>query len=254
MRRLRHCLWVVGGCACALSACTRPVKEPRSLAPVAHAPPVPACARLHPGVGAARLDTTRAGSPVALATSRGPDGDRVIAYVADADEPTLHTIDIESRKEIAATSLAGRPEQVLVLADGRVAVTLRASNAVQVLEPRERDEEGLVTRCAVPTASEPIALASTPDDATVLVTSGWAHSLAAFDARTMAPAYRVDLPRDPRAVVVSDDGSRAFVAHVVEARMSVVDLATPEHQARLIDLRVKRNLGDTGPNVTLRKG
>jgi cytochrome c peroxidase len=205
-------------------------------------------------VGAARLGTTRAGSPVALATSQGPDGARVIAYVADADEPTLHTIDVDARKEIAATSLAGRPEQVLVLADGRVAVTLRASNAVQVLEPQGGDDDGLITRCAVPTASEPIGLASTPDDATVLVTSGWGHSLAAFDARTMAPAYRVDLPRDPRAVVVSDDGSRAFVAHVVEARMSVVDLATREHQARLIDLRVKRNLGETGPNVTLRKG
>ena len=191
-------------------------------------------------------------SPVAIARSQGPNGDRVVAYVADADEPTLHTIDIETRKEIAATSLAGRPEQVLVLADGRVAVTLRASNAVQVLEPQERDEEGLTT--VVPTASEPVALASTPDDTTVLVTSGWGHSLAAFDARTMAPAFHVDLARDPRAVVVSDDGSRAFVSHVVEARMSVVDLATPEHQARLIDLRVKRNLGETGPNVTLRKG
>jgi cytochrome c peroxidase/DNA-binding beta-propeller fold protein YncE len=256
MKSIRHGLWM-GGCACAFVACARDGRTPASATPlsVAHAPPaapVPACGRLHPGVGAARVGDVRAGSPVALAASRSDKGERVVAYVADADEPTLHTVDVDARSEVASTPLAGRPEQVMVLADGRVAVTLRASNAVQVLEPSERAEAGLASRCVVETPSEPVALAATPDDATVLVTAGWAHALAAFDARTFAPEYQVSLPRDPRAVVVSDDGSRAFVAHVVEARMSVVDLSTREHEARLIDLRA-HPAGDAPQNPS-RKG
>jgi cytochrome c peroxidase len=253
MRSIRHGVWL-GGFACVLAACARQGRPPAvAKVPVVTAAPVPACGRLHPGVGAARLGSVRAGSSVALATSRSPSGERTVAYVADADEPTLHTVDVDARQEIATTALAGRPEQVMVLADGRVAVTLRASNAVQILEPPARDEDGLAARCSVPTASEPVALAATPDDATLLVTTGWGHSLAGFDARTLAPAYEVDLPRDPRSVVVSDDGTRAFVAHVVEARMSVVDLTTPAHQARIVDLRTRPG-SETGDNVQLRKG
>src|SRR5262249_15201833 len=49
-----------------------------------------------------------------------------------------------------------------------------------------------------------------------------------------------ELPREPRAVVVADDGQHAFVSHVVGAKMSVVDLATPAHESRAIDLRVHK--------------
>jgi mono/diheme cytochrome c family protein len=191
---------------------------------------------------------------VALARSSGPQEGhgRVIAYVADADEPTLHTVDVDAREEIATTALRGRPEQVLVLADGRVAVTLRSSNAVEVLEPAGRDDAGLASLCAVETPVEPVALALTPDDATLLVTSGWGQALTAFDAGSLTPRYQAKLARDARAVVVSDDGSRAFVAHVVEARTSVVDLTTSEHEARLIDLRARGT--DSGPDGSLRKG
>ncbi len=248
---------LAGGCACVLWACARDGRAPALAPPVSVASLAPArtvaCGRLHPGVGPARLGKARAGSPLALATSAVGKGTRVVAYVADTDEPTLHTIDVDSRTEIATTPLAGRPEQVLVLADGRVAVTLRTSNAIQVLEPAARDDAALESRCLVETGAEPIALAATPDDSTVLVTTGWGHSLAAFDAVTLAPEYQVALPRDPRAVVVSDDGSRAFVAHVVEARMSVVDLGTKEHQARVIDLKA-RSSGDSPADAPSRKG
>ena len=248
----------LGCCAILFSACAETSRAP---APPAAAPrsAATACGRIHPGLGAERLGRVRAGSSVALARSPASQGDghprpsRVLAYVADADEPTLRTIDVDGSREIATTTLKGRPEQVLVLADGRVAVSLRASNAIEVLEPSARDDAALDSRCVVDTAAEPIALAATPDDRTLLVTSGWAHALTAFDAQSLAALYRVDLPRDPRAVIVSGDGLRAFVAHVVEARMSVVDLETGAHQARQIDLRawVQPNEGADSPR---RKG
>jgi DNA-binding beta-propeller fold protein YncE len=177
----------------------------------------------------------------------------VLAYIADADEPTLHTVDLAGPGEVATTPLIGRPEHVLVLSDGRVAVTLRASNAIQVLEPAAEEDSALETRCVVGTPTEPIALALTPDDGTLLLTTGWGHRLMAYDAETFAPKFEASLPRDPRSAVVSEDGTRAFVAHVVGARMSVVDLTTPAHEVRSIDLAA-RGAGEESSDSALLKG
>jgi mono/diheme cytochrome c family protein len=147
----------------------------------------------------------------------------------------------------------GRPEHVLVLADGRVAITLRASNALQVLEPAAEEDSALETRCVVGTRTEPVALALTPDDGTLLLTTGWGHALQAYDAETFAPKFEASLPRDPRSAVVSEDGTRAFVAHVVGARMSVVDLTTPEHAVRSVDLGARAS-GEDSPENPLLKG
>jgi hypothetical protein len=253
MRNLRNAVLWVGSAAFLLPACTYGKATAPSSISITPAKVAPAnsCARVHGG-GAARLGSARASSAIALATyPRGAGKTGTIAYVADADEPTLRTIDVDERRELAATALKGRPEQVMVLGDGRVAVTLRSANAVEVLEPAQQPSDPLEVRCVVDTRDEPIALAATPDDATVLVTSGWGHALGAFDAKTFAPKFEASLARDPRSVVVSDDGSRAFVAHVVEARMSVIDLATPEHAVRLVDLRAKTS-ADESPEAARR--
>ena len=97
------------------------------------------CARQNPGVGAARLAWDRQGGPIALAKT---ESGHVLAYVADADEPSLHTVDVDETRLVATTDLPGVAEQVLVLADGRVAVTLRADNKVIVLEPRGKRKTG----------------------------------------------------------------------------------------------------------------
>lgn len=178
------------------------------------------CGRVRPGVGALPKQVMHQGSTVAIAQH----GKRSIAYVADADDGTVHTVDVATGEEIATTSVAGSPSQLIVAADGRVVVALRDRSVVQVLEPTAKAEEPLESRCVVPTPAEPVALAATPDEKTLLVSSGWGAALTAYDAASLARRYEVPLPREPRAVVVSDDGKRAFVTHVVGSRMSVVDL------------------------------
>jgi mono/diheme cytochrome c family protein len=173
----------------------------------------------------------------AVALARTDDG-KLLAYVADADEPTLHTVDVAAGAEIAVTALEGAPEQVLVLADGRVAVTLRHEDKVQILEPKASSVDGLAERCSVPVAVEPIAMAETPTG-DVLVTSGWGAKLTQLKGRTMETVALTDLPREPRAVVVSDDGQRAFVSHLVDAKMSVVEL-TPGAKPRELSLATRR--------------
>ncbi|MCU0658356.1 MAG: c-type cytochrome [Polyangiaceae bacterium] len=197
------------------------------------------CRRAHPGAGARRFGPVRTSSSVALAASGEAAQLRVLAYVADGDEPTLHTIDVTQGRQIALTALRGVPEQVLVLADGRVAVTLRQSSEVQILEPGAQAEAPLEARCAFQVPTEPVSLAESPDGGTLALTSAWARALTVLDATTLAARSQVQLPREPRSVVISDDGRRAFVAHVVNATLSVVDLHEPDATPRAIDLKMK---------------
>jgi DNA-binding beta-propeller fold protein YncE len=205
---------------------------PKSMASSANA-----CARRHPGVGAIALDAKAAGSTVVLARL----GDRDIAYVADEDARAVRVLDVDAAaqgkaRELSSTPLGGTPSQLLVTADGRVVVTLRDRSELRVLEPTANPEAPLEARCSVPTPTEPVALAPTPDGKAVLVSSGWGATLTAFGADDLAERWRAPLPREPRAVVVSDDGRKAFVSHVVGSRMSVVDLTSASHPVRNIDL------------------
>ncbi|MGD0525319.1 MAG: cytochrome C peroxidase [Polyangiaceae bacterium] len=178
------------------------------------------CARVHPGVGAVSAGAVRAGSTVALATRHG----KTLAYAADEDDAAVHVVDVDARKELGETPLDGRPSQLMFLPDGRLAVLLRDRGRIAVMEPGVRVEE-LEMRCTVEVPTEPVALALTPDDATLVVTSGWGRALTAFDAGKLTRSYEVALPREPRSVVVTDDGRFAYVSHAVGAQATRVTLA-----------------------------
>ncbi|MCC6646603.1 MAG: c-type cytochrome [Polyangiaceae bacterium] len=193
--------------------------------------------------GATRVGDGRQGGVVVLAEQATERGRRLLAYVTDLDEPALRTIDVGSGRELAVTKLRGRGEQALVLADGRVAVTLRHDDLIEVLEPAADPERPLSSRCAVSVPAEPIALAATQDDRSLLVTSGYAHALTTLDGETLARRRTTSVAREPRAVVVADDGRRAFVSHVVGAKLSVVDL-DGDGAAREVDLH--QRLGRAG--------
>jgi cytochrome c peroxidase len=193
------------------------------------------CARRRPGTGPARLGAVRQGSAVALARAE----QSTIAYVADEDDSAIHTVDIDRQRELAVTPLAGAPSALLVLADGRVAVILRDQSRVAIYEPRERADLPLEERCEAPVAADPVGLAITPDDGRLLVTSGWGRKLTALDPGDLHPVFAVDLPREPRSVLASDDGRVAFVAHVVGGLLSAVSLPeSAPHAVHSIDLRV----------------
>jgi mono/diheme cytochrome c family protein len=177
------------------------------------------------------IDAPLAGATVVL----GRAGTRTIAYVADEDDRTILAVDVEAKKALSRTPLPGRPSQVLLAPDGRLFVTLRDRSEVAVLEPTPNAEAPLEARCTAETAPEPVALALTPDTGTVLVSSGWGRALAGYDTARLARTFQVALPREPRAVVVSDDGSRAFVSHAVGAQVSLVDLTT--HHVKAVSVR-----------------
>jgi len=201
-----------------------------------------ACARTRPGVGAVaytaaasngKPERVRQGAQVVLAKL----GASTVAYVADEDDGTIHVVDLGSMLELATFDAGGTPGQMMMTADNRLLVTLRDKARVQVFEPTESPTGAMVERCSIDTAAEPVGLAATPDDATLLVTSGWGHALTALDAGNLHRKFQADLPREPRSIVVSDDGAKAYVAHAVGSAMSVVDLRGDEHRARPIPLK-----------------
>lgn len=221
-----------------------PSPEPPSTNPTPHAAaPVDlatACARTRPDTGAHRLGGARDGSAVALARM----GDATLAYVADEDADALHTMDITSGRTRASTSLVGAPSQVVVLKDGRVAVSLRDQNRIDVFEPGAQPDAPMTRLCSLPTPVEPVGLALTPGEDSLLVTSAWARKVTAYDLSTMKVRFSESLEREPRDVVIDESGDRAFVAHVVGGKVSVVDLRG-EHDVREVDLRVPKSSGST---------
>lgn len=205
--------------------CAGPKASGVALAPKVGAQGSPACKVRS---WARPLGQPRTGSTVALATI----GQKKVALVADEDARAVNVVDLETQKEVARTSLDGAPSQLLVTPDGRILVLLRDRAHMQVLEAEA--DGSLAARCAVETPAEPVGVAMAPDDSTVFVTTGWGHSLTAFESERLARMYEVVLPREPRAVVISDDGTTAFVSHAMGGQMSAVELKKPDHATKKI--------------------
>ena len=144
--------------------------------------------------------------------------------MADADGRAIHTIDADALEELAVTPVDGAPAELLPLADGRVLVTLRDTNRLAVLEIPEAREAPLELRCSLPTASEPWGLAVSPDGATVALTAAWDHRLTLLSSADLAPRHEIDLPAEPRGVLMSEDGRTAWVTHMIGGLLSKIAL------------------------------
>jgi hypothetical protein len=167
---------------------------------------------------------TEGSAAVALAWEAGADGARrLLAYVAQEDQDLASVVDVAAGREIAALPLAGGPTQVLVLEDGRVAVSLRWANAV-ALSSWDADA-GLVEIGRFATAAEPLGLATTKDGARLLVVAGLGRELASYPLASKTPALAasaVALPREPRSVLVVEDA--AYVSHAIGSTLTRAEI------------------------------
>lgn len=197
--------------------------------PPAPAAPAPAPA-VHEHAPLARVGDAHDGAAVVVARL----GARTLAYVADEDDQAIRAVDLDTSAEVSTTTLTGRPGQMLVGKDGRLYVALRDEQAVQVFDA-QKDANGALDEAArIPTAVEPIALSTTPDDKTLLVASGWGHALEAFTIETRERTAAIDLAREPRALTLSSDGKTAFVSHASAGHLSAIDLGAKS--VKTIDL------------------
>jgi mono/diheme cytochrome c family protein/DNA-binding beta-propeller fold protein YncE len=198
-------------CAALATACTgkAPARETSS-PPREPAPPRPRLERV----------VSRAGAPLALARLDGA----LIAYVADDDDRRLLVVDVDAGRLVGETPLDGTPAQIVTLPGSRLAIALRDRAQVIVLEGIGTPAWPLRESARVDVPAEPVGLATTPDDATLLVASGWGHALATISVPNARVLGTRELGREPRGVVASRDGKRAFVSHAVGSGLSIVDL------------------------------
>jgi hypothetical protein len=149
----------------------------------------------------------------------------LVALVADEDDSSIHVLETKPPKEIAVTKLPGIPGQVLVTQTGQVLVALRDKGTVAVLEAQQGDPRRLALRGTIDTGGDPIALAMTPGESTLVVATGFSHEVTGWSLANRTRTFRVDVPREPRAIVMSTNGSKAFVSHAIGGTLSVVDVA-----------------------------
>ena len=122
-----------------------------------------------------RLATpSREGASIVLGKIAG----KKVAFIADEDTGTVRTIDLAEKREVGSVVLGGRPGQLLVMKEGQLAVALRDDSSVALIDAHA--DGTLVLGKKTSTASEPIALALSPDDATLYVATGFSHALEAF--------------------------------------------------------------------------
>ncbi len=214
----------------AAASSTPPVQAALPEPPVATATLPPRGPAAHPILGLARAGD--AGSRVAL----GKLGKQRLAFVADEDDRALHTIDLDAGRDVARTPLAATPSEVVLGLDGRVYVGLRSASAVAVLGSVGAADAPLIEESRLATDVEPVGLTLTPDGATLLVTTGISHALQAFALADGRSQLRLNLPREPRSLVVLGDGSRAFVAHAAGSTVSAVDLVARGNPITSIDV------------------
>ncbi|HEY8076158.1 MAG TPA: hypothetical protein VIF62_18660, partial [Labilithrix sp.] len=204
MRKYLLLLGVAAGISAASSASSLPSPEPASDAPVLR------------GRGA------RTASSIALADFRGS----TVALVADEDDSSIHVFETKPPREVGVAKVPGKPSQVIVTKGGRVLVSLVDKGQIAILEPKGGDARVLVQKSAIDTGGEPVAIAATPDERTLVVASGWTHEVYGYDLEARTMKWKANVAREPRSIAVASDGSRAFVTHAVGGKVSVIDLAS----------------------------
>ena len=215
----------------ALSACGSAPARPAGEKAAARAPDPRACLRIPPA-GKAVVPLARQGSAVALARV----DERLIAFVAHRDAHRIDLVDVRAQSAIGVMPVVGSPEQVLVLGDGRLVVTLADRAAAQVLSIRDAlDAVPVDAACLLPLPRGPSGLSSSGDDERIVVASTIDPVLSVLDARTFDEVRHVGIGRSPSAVLVID--GRAFVSHLVGDKVTVVDLEASSG-ARSIDLHL----------------
>ena len=161
--------------------------------------------------------TVREGASVALTRQ----GSQALALLADRDRGTVFAFDLDERRIVDSKVVAGSPEQVLVLKDGRVVVSIADRAHIEVLA----HQEGHLTRlCARAVAPGPFGLAVSSDGQHVVVSST-SGAATLFDAAEFTTAAIFPLARSPRGVLT--EGDTAFVTHLSGALVSAFSVSKP---------------------------
>lgn len=161
-----------------------------------------------------------------------PDGRRT--YVSNIVSDSVSVIDRTTGRLLQVLPVGRGPEGIAVSPDGReLWVAHQGDSDIRVYDTATLAE---VSRIAAP--GRPIRIVFTPDGGRALVTGARTNDLAVIDARTKRQITRVRFDHEatpgwpfgqaasPVSVIVSPQGSHAYVALVASDQIAEVDLRT----------------------------
>lgn len=206
-------------------ACTSPKDAPADAAPPANSTPK---------VAAASASNAPPAAPTRLAPAarQGAMIARLFGYdalvVADEDHRTLRRIPLPftAETQVETTELSGPPGAVLPL-PSKILVTIRDPGLLVVLQNEPTGKFVETSRVNVPADAWGVAVNS--DASAAFVSSAWTHKVTKVDLVSNKVVWSVDVPREPRGILVRENGE-LLVSHLVGPDVTVIREAngTPE--------------------------
>lgn len=178
-------------------------------------------------------------------------------FVADEDHGVLRAFDLPlstslsgSKTAVRTTELPGRPAQVLAW-EGHVAVTIRAPSLLLIY--RLVDQK-LTQSHKVELPADAWGMALTPDRKTIWVSSAWSSYVSALDVEKGTVRWSFKVNREPRGIVLSQDGARASVSHLVGAKITQLEDRGDHADESFVDLPASPLRTPTGAKLAASLG
>lgn len=171
---------------------------------------------------------------VGSAIARSPDGNTL--YIADETNSKLHVVPLalaaprlDGKVPFESVALPGPPAQVVVTNE-HVFVTIRNPGLLWVGTPRAAED---VTSSEADAAVTETFTVDLPADAfgltltqngRAVVTSAWPAQVSYVDVAQRRKLWSVEVPREPRGVVVDETAKAAWITHLVGSAVTRVPL------------------------------
>jgi YVTN family beta-propeller protein len=145
-------------------------------------------------------------------------------YVSDENSNTVSVVSKETLSVIATIATGSRPHHLVASNGGdRVYVAEFGQNTVAVIDTAI---DAVVNRCV---AGPPAARTHAPwvtSDGILYATNSVDNTIAAMDADSCVPLWRLPIGNNPSEVLVTRDGATAYVSVRNENKVKVVDTAS----------------------------
>jgi cytochrome c peroxidase len=156
--------------------------------------------------------------------ARAPTNDAL--FIADEDHKVIRGVALPAEEKGARTEtpLPGAPAQLLVLGK-RVLVTIREAagkGGLLIIFERKGALE-LEEKSRVPMPADAWGVAVTPNGNLAVVTSAWTHKVSGVDLTSAKVLWTVDVPREPRGVVITKTGDTAYLSHLTSNTVTRLD-------------------------------
>lgn len=145
-------------------------------------------------------------------------------HVVNPDNDTVTAIDTDTRTTVWESSVGRHPMGIAQGNDGSLWVVCRDSDEIHVLDPSAGGSQAVLP---LDYGASPVAIAPTPDGATMLISLEGDGVLVRFSVTSRTQTGTLNLGASPRAIAVTDNGTRALVTRFISEEHfgSVYDVA-----------------------------